>query len=203
MNTTEMAALLGRPLTTIETTNFSLYLKIAKQNLDELLCMELCSEEQTKVFDAREGYSTVFTDVFTDIEEVKVNDVVIDTDKYSRRQWDRRTGSWYNSLVFTYKLDLNDEVSVTADWGFSSYPSDIKYMLAGLFGLISKKNKFDGTISSKQVEDFRISFRADADLDDEFYKTYQRTISKYSICDMAYIRHGKVCDYCSLSRCMC
>lgn len=192
MNKTEMAALLGRPLSSIEDTNFDLYLKISKQNLDELLCMRLCDDEVTKVYDARGGYSTVFTDIFTEIEEVKVNDEVVDTDKYSIRQWDRRSGSWYNSIVFTYRLSDDDEVSITADWGFESYPSDLKSVLAGLFGLISKKNKFDGTISSKQVEDFRISFNADADLDDEFYAKYNKTISKYGLCSIGNIQHGRV-----------
>lgn len=192
MNETEMSALLGRPLTPVETTNYKLYLNIAKQNLDDLLCMRLCDDEATKVFDAREGYSTVFTDVFTEVEEVKVNDTVQEADTYSVRQWDRRNGSWYNSIVFDNKLCKDDEVSITADWGFESYPSDLKSLLAQLFSLISKKNTTDSTIQSKQVEDFRITFRPDVDLDAEFDKNYQSTILKYSLCNMETFRQGKL-----------
>lgn len=203
MDKETISALLGRPLTSIEDTNFKTYLKIAKQNLDYLLCMELCSDEETRVYDAREGYSTVFTDIFTEIGEVKVNDIVVGTDKYSIRQWDRRTGSWYNSIVFTYKLSVDDEVTITAEWGFGTYPADLKSVLASLFGLISKKNTADGTIQSKQVEDFRITFRADTDLDEDFYKNHQGTISRYSICHIPYVRHGKVCNICRLRSCVC
>ena len=36
-----MAALIGRPLTTIEDTNYSLYLNIAKLRLEDLLCLTI------------------------------------------------------------------------------------------------------------------------------------------------------------------
>lgn len=190
MNSTTVAALLGRPLTTIETTNFNLYLKIARQSLDDLLCTNLCDDSETRTFDVRAGYSTLFTDIFTEITEVKRNDEVV-TD-YSVRQWDRRTGSWYNSIVFENKLEADDVIEVTADWGFASIPSDLQLVLAQLFGLITKKNKLDPTVASKQVEDFRISFNVDADLDDEFYKQYNKTITKYSLCTIGNIQHGEV-----------
>ena len=38
---TEMAALLGRPLSTIEETNYDLYLSIAILRLNDLLCIDL------------------------------------------------------------------------------------------------------------------------------------------------------------------
>ena len=38
---TEMAALLGRPLSTIEDTNYDLYLSIAILRLNDLLCIDL------------------------------------------------------------------------------------------------------------------------------------------------------------------
>lgn len=38
---TEMAALLGRPLKTVEETNFELYLSIAVLRLNDLLCIKL------------------------------------------------------------------------------------------------------------------------------------------------------------------
>lgn len=190
MDKITIAAFLGRPLTPTEDTNFDLYLKLARQSLDGLLCMTLCDADDPKVYEAREGYSTVFTDIFTDIQEVKVNGDVVAASKYSPRQWDKRNGSWYNSLVFEDKFESGDEVEVTASWGFSKTPVDLQAVLAGLFGLITKKNKFDGTISSKQVEDFRISFNNDADLDEEFAKKYGDTISKYSLCNLSSVRHG-------------
>jgi hypothetical protein len=189
MNQSQLEGLLGRSLTPIEVTNLKTYLNIAKQSLDGLLCTNLCDQSVTRTFDAREGYSTVFTDIFTDIQEVKLNDEV--TTDYSVRQWDRRNGSWYNSIVFENKLCEDDEVEVTASWGFSQMPSDLKLVWAQLFGLISKKNKQDGTVSSKQIEDFRVTFKTDADLDDEFYRQYDKTIAKYSLCSIGNIQHGE------------
>jgi hypothetical protein len=196
MDETRMAALLGRPLTSIETANYSLYLKIAKESLDELLCMTLCDDGESKTYDVREGYKTLFTDIFTDVEEVKKDGTVIDPSKYSVRQWDKRNGSWYNSIVFeTMFTGCDEEVEVTADWGFNGYPVDLQAVLAGLFGLITKKNTTDSSIASKQVEDFRISFRADTDLDDEFDTKYAKIINKYSICNIPNVQHGEVCSW--------
>jgi hypothetical protein len=193
MNQTTMSALLGRTLTPVEVTNFNMYLKIARQSLDDLLCTNLCDDSDPRTFDAREGYSTVFTDIFTDVDEVSINGIVQNTDTYSLRQWDRRNGSWYNSIVFDEKLSEGDEVEVSASWGFSTMPSDLQLVLAQLFGLITKKNKFDSTVSSKQVEDFRVSINVDADLDDDFYRQYNKTISKYSLCSIGNVTQGEIC----------
>lgn len=193
MNQATVSALLERTLTPIEVTNFDLYFKIARESLDDLLCTNLCDKTYERTFDAREGYSTLFTDIFTDIQTVTLNGEAI-TD-YSKRQWDRRNGSWYNSIVFDHKLCEDDEVVIEASWGFSKTPSDLQLIQAQLFGLITKKNKLDPTVSSKQTEDFRISFNVDADLDDEFYRQYNRTIAKYSLCSIGNIRHGKTYGY--------
>lgn len=201
MEQSTLEAYLGRPLTTIEATNRKLYLKIAREQLEGLICTSLCDDDDPKVYDARDGYHTVFTDIFTELEEVKVNGEVVEPEKYSPRQWDKRSASWYNSIVFDTKPC--GEVEVSASWGFSSTPSDLQSVLAGLFDLVTKKNKSDATISSKQVEDFRISFNADVDLDQAFRDKYAKTLSKYSICDMSYVRNGKVCNTCNLRSCVC
>lgn len=190
MDATTVAALLGRPLTSVETDNFQLYLKIARQSLDDLLCTNLCDESSTRTFQGRDGYVTIFTDIFHNITEVKLNGDV--TTDYTPYQWDRSNGGWFNSLVFDHKLDRDDEIEIVGAWGFETMPADLKLVLANLFALITAKNKFDGTIESKWVEDFRVTFKTDADLDDEFYNKYNRTIAKYSMCDVDGIRHGEV-----------
>lgn len=203
MSESEMEALLGRPLTPVEEANFDLYLDIAEDSLEDLTCNSFESElDATRTFDTRDGYSTAFVDVFTEVTEVKVNGTVKDTDDYSVRQWDKRTASWYNSLVFDCKFKKNDVIEVTGNWGFepssggSELPSDLQLVLAGLFAQITKKNKYDSTIQSKQVEDFRITFNSDVDLDDAFYRNYGKIISKYSLCDIPQVSHGKVYPRC-------
>lgn len=195
MDRQQISALLGRSLTPAEDTNFSMYLEIAEANLETLICTPVAEVTETRYFDARHDYKTAFVDIFWNIDEVKLDGKV--TTDYQVRQWDSRNGSWFNSLVFDKYLK-GKELEITADWGFSpvsggsSLPLDLQSVLAGLFGQISKKNKHDGTIASKQVEDFRISFNADVDLDSDFYKTYGSTIAKYSLCDIPEVQSGKV-----------
>lgn len=203
MTQEELSNLLGRPLTTIEANNFDLYLDIAMENLEELTCTTFEFIEEERTFDVREGFSTAFVDIFTSASEVKLDDVVADVSDYHARQWDKRNSSWFNSLVFDDKLECQ-ELKVTAEWGFdlqsgegSDLPADLQLVLAGLFALITKKNKYDGSVSSKQVEDFRINFNADADLDDEFYQKYNKTLAKYGLCHISDLKHGKVkCGEC-------
>ena len=191
MDQAQIAKLLGRPLTSIEAENFELYLDIAKKSLEDYLCFDLCDTEPTRIFDARNGYSTVFMPPFTEIEEVKRNgDVVAD---YSVRQWDKRTGSWFNSIVFDNELCGDDEIEVTADWGFSSIPNDLQLVIARSFSLITKQNTFDTTIKSKRVEDFQITIDNTVDLDDAFYTTNKTTLNKYSLCAVGNIQHGSAC----------
>lgn len=195
MTQAQLEALLGRPLTPIEVTNLDLYLELATEYTQDLLCITLADITETRIFDTREGYSTAYLDIFRSISEVKINDKVVSN--YSIRQWDKRTGSWYNSIIANSKFNSDDEVEVTAVWGFeetsgedSNLPLDLQALMAGMFGLISKKNKSDGSVSSKQTEDFRITFNNDNDLDDDFYNKYRSTISKYSLCNIPNVQHG-------------
>jgi hypothetical protein len=190
MTQAQLESLLGRPLTPVEVTNITLYLEIATENLEDLLCITLNEVEEARTFDTRAGYSTAYLDIFQSVTEVKVNEVEKDSDDYSLRQWDKRTGSWYNSLVLGSKFLADDEIEVTATWGFDIVPNDLNLLLARMFALISTKNKFDGTVTKKQVEDFRIEFDLDADLDDQFYAENRKTIAKYGLCNMPNVQHG-------------
>ena len=60
--------------------------------------------------------------------------------------------------------------------------------LAGLFNQIGKKQAFDGSVQSKQVEDFRITFKDGVNLDQEFTSYIRRPLNKYSQCNIGYIR---------------
>lgn len=119
MTEEQVSALLGRPLTSNEATNFDLYLDIATEALEELICTPIADVVETRIFDIREGYSTVFIDIFRSVSEVKIDGTVIDPSEYSVRQWDKRTADWYNSLVFDSRFrSYNAEIEVTAEWGF-------------------------------------------------------------------------------------
>ena len=96
MDQDKVSALLGRPLTSIESTNFDLYLDIAKESVEELLCISFAQESGERVFESRNGYSTVFTGIFTNVESVKVNDAEV---SYHPANFDLRTANFYNSIV--------------------------------------------------------------------------------------------------------
>lgn len=192
MDQSKLESYLGRPLKPVEVTNLKLYLKIARESLDDLLCLSLCDTDDPKVYESRDGYSTVFTDIFTEIDEIKVDGTGIDATIYSPRQWDKRNGSWFNSIVFDEKMTGKD-VTVSALWGFSTMPTDLQALLAGLFDLITRKNKVDGTLKSKKVEDFQVTFDTEADVTQEFEDKHRRTIQKYSLCNVGSIRHGGNC----------
>lgn len=191
MTQQDIEKLLGRSLTPAESANFAQYLQIAQQSLSNFLCFDLLDTTPTRIFDAREGYSTVFIPPFQTVTEVKVHGVVR-TD-YSKRQWDRRTGTWFNSLVFPRLLD-DVEVEVTGTWGFgAAIPVDLQLVIARAFALITKQNKFDPTVKKKDVEDFSVTLDNTVDLDDAFYQQNEATLSKYSLCGVGNISHGRVC----------
>ena len=188
MTKEQVSALLGRPLTSIEDANFDLYIEIATQALEELICSSTKCQYDTRVFNVRDNYSTVWTDIFTGISEVKLNGTVLDEKDYSPRQGDKRNAKWYNSIVLNSRCH-SGELEVSGTFGLK-LPSDLQLVLAGLFGLITKKNKFDATVTSKKVRNFSYTIDTSADLDAEFTKLYSKTLAKYSVCDKTYILHG-------------
>jgi len=187
MDAEQISALLGRPLTSTEVANFDKYIEIARESLDYILCTRLCDDSNPRIYDAREGYSSLFVDIFTDIDEVKIGGKVVNN--YSVRQWDRRDGDWFNSIVFDSRFTSDKEVEVSANWGFNGTPADLESVLAGLFDLVTKKAKHNPAISQKRVEDFSVSLK-DVNLDSEFMKQYSQTIRKYSLCGIPNVKHG-------------
>lgn len=189
MTKQKLEQLLGRPLTAIEDANMALYLSIATDTLAQLICVDLSADTSARVYDVRQGYSSIFTDFFSSFTKVELDGKDI-TANVSPRQNDRRSGNWFNSLVRDCKFNSRDkEVSVTATWlDVDAMPDDLQMILAALFDQVSKKQKIDTSVQSKQVEDFRITFNGDADLDAEFMSKYSLLISKYSKCNVGYLR---------------
>jgi hypothetical protein len=189
MDESELEALLGRPLTPTENTNFDLYLDISKESLEELLCISLDSVSETRTFDVREGYSTVFTGIFTEITEVRLDGNV--TTDYYPAFWDKRSSAYYNSIVLGKKRAK--EVEITGFWGFGSIPADLKLLWAQLFANVSKKySPGNDNIRRKAVEDFSL-WLGDLTDDQAFINANARTIKKYSMCNIGYMLHGKTC----------
>lgn len=188
----DMAALLGRPLTSTEVTNYNMYLSAAQERVESLLCFSIAEDEATYTFKARNGYSTVFTPVYTSIGEVKLNGSV-STD-FTSYFFSDLNKDFYNSIVFDEPLSDGDTVEVTASWGFDPIPLDIQQLIAKFFNLVSSGVKADTKVTNKKVEDFSISFNVDTSAEQTLIDANASTISKYSLCSVGNVQHGGVCS---------
>lgn len=183
----QVAKLLGRSLTTLETNNFKLYLKIATERLEELLCMTLCGDGE-RTYETRVGYRTLNVDPFTDVTSVTIDGN--ETTEFTVKQNDKFNGSWYNVIEFDRK-QTGKNVVVDADWGFNPMPSDLQLLIAGLFDQNSVGQTSDGQVKSKKIEDFSVTYKDSATFD-EFVQSNASVIDKYAQCSQGYIRHGDV-----------
>lgn len=182
--------LLGRPLTTVEVANFDMYLKIAESRLEELLCMDVCGDEGERTFISRYGYRTVYVDPFTYVNSVTIDGNEVDEDDYTIKQNDRFNGSWFNVIEFDTKR-TGQRLVIDAEWGFDKTPIDLQLLLAKLFAQGSTEQSTDGTVQSKKIEDFTVTFKDNATYD-EFVIANSAVIDKYAQCNQGAVRHGSV-----------
>lgn len=184
MTQANLEAYLGRSLSALEVTNLTLYLELSQERLEDLLCINLTTATEDRTFGVRNGYQTVFTDLYTKVNSVTVGGNVI-TD-YETRQWDRRNASWYNSIILdTYE----NEVTINADWGCPS--KELQQLQARLFSLISTSNVSGGNVKRKSVEDFTIEF-SETPVYNQFLTDNRALIDKFSLCSIGNIQHGNL-----------
>jgi hypothetical protein len=195
MTKEELAALLGRPLTSNEDTNFDTYIDIATLKLESLLCTHI-GTSGGGVYESREGYSTVFTDIFNVLEYVSVDGETADPADYYPAFFGQRNSAYYNSIVFKDKFAKSVLIEPVGTYGFAEQdgiPSDLGQVLSKLFVQVAKGSANDRLVSSKRVEDFSISFADEATTNEEALSNANRmTLAKYSLCSVGNIRHGEV-----------
>jgi hypothetical protein len=183
------AKLLNRSLTTAETNNFSLYLKIATQRLEELLCFSLSSDAGERTFETRVNYRSVYVDPFTSIESITIDGEEY-TGDYQLKQNDNLNGSWFNIIEFE-KVRDGKNIVVDADWGFDSCPVDLQFLLAQIFAHVSVEQTTDNQVKSKKIEDFTVTYKDGATFT-EFVLANRSILDKYSYCNQGFIRHGNL-----------
>lgn len=185
MTPEQLSALLGRSLTGAEVTNLTLLLAIAQTQLEDLICSPLTDRTEARTFTARDGYRTLHTPIFEVIVSVTVNGETR-TD-YVAKQSGNRNSTWFNSIVF--EEAVSGTVVVTADWGFTTLPSDLELLIAKLFGVAANNNLGTDRVSSKKVEDFSISFTSTSE-EQSFLDKSSVTLRKYSSCDQSEVVSG-------------
>lgn len=186
----QMVKLLGRSLSTTEVANFDLYLKIAVQRLEELLCASICKESGERTYGTRSGYRTVYIDIFQNINTVTIDGEEVSEDDYTIMQNARHDGSWYNIIQFDRKRG-GEDIAVDAEWGFKTLPADLQLFLAKLFAQGTLEQTSDNQVKSKKIEDFTVTYKDGATFD-EFVLANAATLNKYSQCNAGAIRHGSV-----------
>lgn len=189
MKKEQVAKLLNRTLTSAEVSNFEMYIKIATERLEQLLCFRFCGEGENRTYLSREGYSTLYIDPYTAITSVTVDGVA--TTDYIKKQNDRYDGEWYNIIEFDDKM-IGKKVVVEASWGFDSIPYDLQLLIAKLFTQGTVEQTADNQVKSKSIEDFQVTYKDGATFD-EFIGANQATIQKYSQCGVGNMRQGDVC----------
>jgi hypothetical protein len=189
MSTSELEKLLGRSLTSRESTGCAKYLEVARQLLEEITCVSLQQEAGERIFESRDGYKTLFVGIFSEITSVTVDGELIDASEYTIKFFDDRNKGFYNSIVFEEAVE-GEEVVVDAQWGFNNVPSDLNMVLAQLFAYASQKKTL-GSVKSKRVEDFHITYGDNTDFQ-ELVADNAIIINKYTMCDIYDTRHGDV-----------
>jgi hypothetical protein len=189
MSQDKISALLGRPLSATETTNFSTYLSLAQGRVSDILCANICPQyEEAKTFELRDGYRTLNLPIFTEIQSITIDGSTLDPSNYSVRQGLSFNGEWFNAVVFNNAY-ICTQVVVTADWGFNQIPNDVQLMVAEQFGLMSDSLDADN-VTRKQVEDFSVQFNGTKT--DSFNAKYAPTINKYSCCVKGNVQSGNI-----------
>lgn len=174
----KLESLLGRPLTSTEDANRELYLKIATDRLKQLLGYDVTREGQEVLsFDPRVGYHTLYVYPLTEVNTITVDGEELSG--FTKRQWDDLNADWYNAITFR-KAMADKVIKVNATWGFGDLPSDLEYLIAQMFGLVSKEQRTDGKVEQKSIEGYSVRYRDTTDFK-SFATDNHSIITKYSI----------------------
>lgn len=150
--------------------------------IEQLTCLYLKAETNTsRVYSVRNGYSTVFTDLFENVTSVKVDGVDVD---YKAMFWDNQNTTTFNSIVLAN--NYVKEIEVTADWVI---PTDLQLLEDGLTNTLTVAKA--SRIKSKRVEDFSITFNDSTEVE-QFAMDNNTILAKYSICRVPNVQHGDV-----------
>lgn len=182
----DMAKLLGRPLTSNESTNFALYLEISKEHLETLLGLKLDGDAAAeRAYPARDGFQSLVVDPFSvkDSLEVKLDDEVV-TDFVVRQNDDYNASGWFNTIEFVKPM-CRGLYKVKATWGYgTTLPAGIKTLWAGLFGVIGSGQAINTDVEEQKKSETTLSHSVTYDTSkpaaDRFAAANAMLIAKYS-----------------------
>ena len=153
----------------------------ANSIIEQLTCLYLKAETAPRVYSVRNGYSTVFTDLFENVTAVTVDGQPVE---YKAMFWDNQNATTYNSIVLTDSCAK--EVTITATWVI---PTDLQLLTDGLSNTLTAAKA--SRIKSKKVEDFSVTFNDNTEVE-QFALDNSAILAKYSICRVPNVQHGDV-----------
>jgi len=154
--------------------------------IEQATCLYLKAENATtREYSVRDGFSTVFTDIFQEPTEVAVDGNILTEDEYKAMFWDNRNASVYNSVVINHLR--GHKVTITANW---IIPTELSDLITKLNAVIASSKH--SLVKSKKVEDFSVTYNDNTDVQ-QFLLDNSAIIEKYSICGVIDIRSGSVC----------
>lgn len=179
----DMAALLDRPLTSGEDSNYNAVLATAKSTLESILGIKL-DGSGTRIYLPRTMYSQLWTDPFVGMATVAVVDADGTTDITSTpAYYDDLNAPWFNSVILD-SLMGNKKIAVTANWGFGDeLPIDLKALWASLFGLVTEAaaSEATGAITSEQILTHKVTYAASSsDAIQRWSESNTTTIARYA-----------------------
>ncbi len=192
MKQAQLEVLLGRSLTATEVTNLKTYLKITEEQLEDLTGSKFENVTESRTFNGVDN-EILKTEPFTEINSISVDGDELDAEDYKVQQDDDRNADWFNMIVFDNQSCRDNDIVVDASWGFDCYPRDLQLLQAKLFDLNTKLQTSNSKITSKQIEDFRITLKDTTEWD-QFKLDNAAVIAKYSVESNGGIRHGRVCS---------
>lgn len=159
----------------------------AQSIIEQLTCLnlEVSKTPVARVYDVRDGFSTVFTDLFQDVTSVTDGTNPV---SYTAMFWGNRNTKLKNSIVLD-DCQYVKEVTVTATW---KIPDDLQAVIDNLDALLTATSGKTSRVKSKKVEDFSITMNDNTEIE-QFILDNKAIIDKYSICGVGNVRNGSIC----------
>lgn len=201
ITTTEIADLLGAPLSEAQIAASDAYIELATIQLQSLLGYEIHVQADPepateKTYYGRSGSHSLIVDPFTELVSVSLNGTVLRPEDYSVGSSNRP----FNYEVITQlSQGAGDEIKVTAKWGFNPLPASLKLLLANMFSVVSLGQTSGGTsrVKSETSLSHSVSYDTSASRYSVFASDNASLISLYRLPKPVRIDGGVVLrDYC-------
>lgn len=154
-----IATLLGRPLSSSETSNFDDLLSSAKSTIESVLGASLDSEEKTLVYRIRIGYKQQFICPFSSLTSAKLDGLPVDAVPLN---YDDYNAQWFNSILLD-SVPKHGMLQVTAKYGYGDeLPLDIQKLVATMFAITSESVDVNnsGAITSESILNHSVNYAA-------------------------------------------